>query len=105
MNEVDSPTRGDRIGRHLGGHDPCPAEYCCAQGHPSLEEAFACGRLQGRGADDMSLKALDWAFGLRASVPTFGNEWVRAAVCRARFRDEDRKNKQEAGPCPETTAG
>lgn len=86
-NEVDSPTRGYRTEHSTDPLERVPGEFCCEEEHPTLEAAFDCGMAKGWNPDRMSLWAIDWAFGLRAKVPTFGYEWQREHKIRKAYRD------------------
>lgn len=73
MDEVNSPTRRYRI--------ELDNSLCCHKEHRSIYEARKCGGIRG------SLRAVDWAFGLRAFVPTFGSEWSEDARISKTLRE------------------
>ena len=75
-NEVDSKTR-----RYFGkseGYDEC----CPKNEHKTIKDAFYC--LVNKGVDHLwiGVGAIDWAFGERAVVPTFGKEWQEIVKIR-----------------------
>ena len=57
-------------------------EPCCNEEHDTIAEAFACGVKRGWGPRGLGLDAIDWAFGMRAVVPTCAVGWVEAARLR-----------------------
>jgi hypothetical protein len=69
MNEVNSLTR-----RYVGSALNI-SECCKSNEHLSIKEAFECILLKENNPLEINIKAIDWAFGLRAIVPTFGSEW------------------------------
>jgi hypothetical protein len=69
MNEVNSPTR-----RYVASTSDIP-ECCKSNEHSSIKEAFECILLKENNPLEIKIDAIDWAFGERAIVPTFGSEW------------------------------
>jgi hypothetical protein len=69
MNEINSPTR-----RYVASSPNVP-ECCENNEHSSIQEALDCILLKESNKFDVGIDAIDWAFGVRAIVPTFGNEW------------------------------
>jgi hypothetical protein len=69
MNEVNSPTR-----RYVASTSDIP-ECCKSNEHSSIKEAFECILLKENDPLEIKIDAIDWAFGERAIVPTFGSEW------------------------------
>jgi len=63
-------------------------DVCCTEGHAAMEDAFACGLSHGWNSMELGVRAIDWAFGLRAFVPTFGSEWVLANKLRQANREK-----------------
>jgi hypothetical protein len=80
MSHVNSPTR-----RYVASTLNIP-ECCKTNEHSSIKEAFECIILKENDPLTINIKAIDWAFGLRAIVPTFGSEWQEINKYRTIYR-------------------